>query len=92
MKFLHYEMMKHLQSKGVQQYDLVGVRIGCQDPALEGIFKFKKGFGGTLKEGYLWKTDLQPSPLVLYDWIQRIRNINLHGDIIDKETIYQIQT
>ncbi len=92
MKFLHYEMMKHLQSKGVQQYDLVGVRIGSQDPALEGIFKFKKGFGGTLKEGYLWKTDLQPSPLVLYDWIQRIRNINLHGDIIDKETIYQIQT
>lgn len=91
MKYLHFEMMKHLQGKGVHQYDLVGARIGSQDPGLEGVFKFKKGFGGKLKEGYLWKKDLQHSQLLLYDWIQRLRNINLQGDIIDKESIYQIQ-
>ncbi len=92
MKHLHFEMMKRLQAKGVNQYDLVGVRIGCHDPALEGIFRFKKGFGGVLKEGHLWKTDLQPSPLRIYDWIQKLRHINLQGDIIDKETIIQIPT
>ncbi len=88
MKYLHFEMMKHLKAKGVQYYDLVGVRIGSNDPALEGIFRFKKGFGGTLKEGYLWKMDLYPHPLKVYDWLQKIRNINLRGDIIDQESAY----
>lgn len=89
-KYLHFEMMKLLKSKGVRYYDLVGVRLNNQDPNLEGIFKFKQGFGGELKQGYLWKSDLQPKTLRLYDWIQRLRKINVHGDIIDKVNTYQI--
>jgi lipid II:glycine glycyltransferase (peptidoglycan interpeptide bridge formation enzyme) len=46
VKLLHYEMMKQLKKKGVKRYDLVGVRLKNTNPALEGIFRFKKGFGG----------------------------------------------
>ncbi|HMT30087.1 MAG TPA: peptidoglycan bridge formation glycyltransferase FemA/FemB family protein, partial [Bacteroidia bacterium] len=54
-KLLNFEMMKYLKNKGVKIYDFVGVRLKNNNPALEGIFRFKKGFGGELKEGYLWK-------------------------------------
>ena len=86
MKQLHYEMMRRMRDKGVQRYDLVGVRIGGRNPALEGVFRFKKGFGGTLKEGYLWKSDIEGMHLRIYDMMQRLKNPNLKPDIIDQES------
>jgi hypothetical protein len=85
MKYLHFEMMKRLRNKGVRNYDLVGVRIGRSNPALEGVFRFKKGFGGCLKEGYLWKADLNGVILRIYDRVQSLRNPNMKPDIIDQE-------
>jgi hypothetical protein len=85
MKFLHYEMMLHFKSLGVKKYDLVGVRIQNPNPKLQGIFNFKKGFGGELKTGYLWKADINKRKLFFYDWIQKIRNPQgYHRDIIDQ--------
>lgn len=86
VKQLHYEMMKRLRDKGVKKYDLVGVRLNSKDESLQGIFRFKKGFGGTLKEGYLWKKDIAKTPMAIYDTLLKIKLGNkLHKDIIDQE-------
>ncbi|MBL7930171.1 MAG: peptidoglycan bridge formation glycyltransferase FemA/FemB family protein [Bacteroidia bacterium] len=85
MKLLHFEMMLHFKSEQVKRYDLVGVRIQNANPALEGIFKFKKGFGGELKTGYLWKADLHKNKLAVFDWIQNLRGLqHKQRDIIDQ--------
>jgi lipid II:glycine glycyltransferase (peptidoglycan interpeptide bridge formation enzyme) len=80
-------MMKHLRDKGVKTYDLVGVRLNSSNESLQGVFRFKKGFGGDLKEGYLWKIDIAPIPMKIYDFLVRIRQgKNIQKDIIDQET------
>src|SRR6185436_11191548 len=84
VKLLHFEMMKLLKEKGVKRYDLVGVRLKNKNPALEGIFRFKKGFGGELKTGYLWKKDIEPVKAKLYDVLRNFKtNKELTRDIID---------
>lgn len=85
MKHLHFAMMKELRDRGVKRYDLVGVRIGSNNPTLEGIFRFKKGFGGHLKQGYLWKQDLHVLSMKLFDMMQKLRNQQT-SDIIDQST------
>jgi FemAB family len=85
MKFLHFEMMKRLRLLEISKYDLVGVRIGNNDPALEGIFRFKKGFGGDLKTGYLWKIDIHPLRARMYDFLVKIKHSgHKYRDIIDQ--------
>jgi hypothetical protein len=85
VKMLHFEMMKFLKEKGVKRYDLVGVRLKNKNPALEGIFRFKKGFGGELKTGYLWKKDINPVKAKLYDVLRNIKtDKELTRDIIDQ--------
>lgn len=86
MKLLHYKMMQHLKAKGVKVYDLVGVRINSNNEALEGIFRFKKGFGGALKEGYLWKMDIAPVQTKVFDLMMKIRYRTTMRDIIDEES------
>jgi lipid II:glycine glycyltransferase (peptidoglycan interpeptide bridge formation enzyme) len=83
VKFLHYEMMKAMKARGVKRYDLVGVRLGKIPPALEGVFRFKKGFGGELKEGFLWKKDVHPGKIKVYDLLMRLRGTK-SADIIDQ--------
>jgi lipid II:glycine glycyltransferase (peptidoglycan interpeptide bridge formation enzyme) len=85
MKLLHFEAMKKLRDLGVQNYDLVGVRIGSANEALEGVFRFKKGFGGHLKEGYLWKMDLATTSVKFYEFLQKLKNSDTKADIIDQE-------
>ena len=86
MKYLHYEVMKWMRDQGVNQYDLTGVRINSSNETLQGIFKFKKGFGGELKKGYLWKADMNSFKCMIYDLLLLIK---LRGkkqfDIIDQE-------
>jgi len=71
-KLLNYEIMKFLKNKGVKKYDFVGVRLKNNNPTLEGIFRFKKGFGGDLKQGYLWKLDMLPMKARAYDLIAKV--------------------
>ncbi len=85
MKMLHFEMMLYFKANQIKRYDFVGVRINNANPALEGIFKFKKGFGGELKTGYLWKADLHKKKLMVFDWLQKIRGHHIsQRDIIDQ--------
>ncbi len=86
MKLLHFEMMKRLKLIGVKRYDLVGVRLKNKNPALEGIFHFKKGFGGELKTGYLWKMDIHPLKSKLYDTLLLLKHGSkkIQKDIIDQ--------
>jgi hypothetical protein len=86
MKLLHYRMMQRLKARGVKIYDLVGVRINSNNEALEGIFRFKKGFGGELKEGYLWKMDIAPVQSKVFDMMMKLRYRSQLRDIIDEES------
>ncbi|MEP7262890.1 MAG: peptidoglycan bridge formation glycyltransferase FemA/FemB family protein [Bacteroidota bacterium] len=87
MKMLHYQMMLRLKKRGVRLYDLVGVRINSNNESLEGIFRFKKGFGGDLKEGYLWKMDIAPVKSRVFDMMMKLRyRSNATRDIIDEES------
>lgn len=88
MKLLHYEMMKRMKARGVKYYDLVGVRIGSNNESLEGVFRFKKGFGGELKEGFLWKTDIAPLKSKMYDLLLKLKGASASAtrDIIDQES------
>jgi len=84
-KLLNFKVMKYLKNKGVERYDFVGVRLKNNNPALEGIFRFKKGFGGDLKEGYLWKIDILPFKAKAYDLILKLKSGNNQViDIIDQ--------
>jgi hypothetical protein len=86
MKHLHYAMMLRMKGRGVKWYDLVGVRLNSDHPSLQGVFRFKKGFGGILHEGYLWKKDLSPLPMQLFDLLIKIKSRGkTHADIIDQE-------
>lgn len=86
MKHLHYAMMLRMKARGVKWYDLVGVRINSVHPSLQGVFRFKKGFGGILHEGYLWKKDIAPLPMKLFDLLVKIKSRGKsHSDIIDQE-------
>jgi peptidoglycan biosynthesis/recognition FemAB-like protein len=85
MKYLNYEMMKYLKQKGVSRYDFAGVRINNRNPALEGVFKFKKGFGGELKKGYLWKIDISPRLSKAYMLMRKLQpHKKALPDIIDQ--------
>lgn len=84
-KLLNYEAMIRLKQKGVKKYDFVGVRLKNNNPTLEGIFRFKKGFGGELKHGFLWKIDLLPMKAKAYDTISKAVMGNKRvTDIIDQ--------
>lgn len=84
-KLLNYEVMKYLKNRGVKKYDFVGVRLKNNNPTLEGIFRFKKGFGGDLKEGYLWKIDLLPMKAKAYDVLVNVwTGENRVTDLIDQ--------
>lgn len=87
MKYLHYAMMLRMKARGVKFYDLVGVRINSSHPGLQGVFRFKKGFGGVLKTGFLWKADLKPLPMKLFDLMILVKQKGKkgEGDIIDQE-------
>jgi len=84
-KLLNFEMMKYLRQIGVERYDFVGVRLKNNNPSLDGIFRFKKGFGGDLKQGYLWKLDLLPMKAKVHDMLVKLRSEgNRVTDIIDQ--------
>ena len=65
--------LKWMRDQGVNQYDLTGVRINSSNETLQGIFKFKKGFGGELKKGYLWKADMNSFKCMIYDLLLLIK-------------------
>lgn len=50
----HVAAMERLRELGVAAYDLGGARAATVDPRLQGIFRFKKRFGGVFEPCWRW--------------------------------------
>ncbi|MDX2171661.1 MAG: GNAT family N-acetyltransferase [Bacteroidota bacterium] len=90
IKYLHYKIMCLLKQKGVKRYDFVGARLSdISGTKLEGIQNFKKRFGSELKQGYLWKQEINALKCKSYNALLNFK-LSLKGqkmplDIIDQE-------
>ncbi|WP_034060366.1 peptidoglycan bridge formation glycyltransferase FemA/FemB family protein [Lacinutrix jangbogonensis] len=61
LNLLHFETMKLLRDKGVQNYDFVGARINpAKKSKYYNIQKFKTSFNPILKEGFAFKVIVNP--------------------------------
>ncbi|MGO9863405.1 MAG: GNAT family N-acetyltransferase [Terriglobales bacterium] len=56
MHMLHWEAMWQFRAMGVKRFNFQGVRIAPEKGSRqEGIMNYKKGFGGQLVQGCMWK-------------------------------------
>jgi hypothetical protein len=83
MHLLHWEAMLQFRAMGVKRFNFQGVRI---DPAegskQEGILNYKKGFGGEMVRGFMWKYPFRPLKSAAYSFAIRLLK---GGDIVDQE-------
>ena len=80
---LQWEAILYFKRLGVQYYDFVGARISPEKGSkIEGIMNFKKRFGGTLVQGYMWKYPFHDFRYSLYNLAARLRS---SGDVVDQE-------
>ena len=83
MKLIQWEGIRLFQKLGVKRFDFFGARI---NPACgskqEAINSFKRHFGATLVQGYIWKFPFRPLKYRLYQLASRLRS---GGDIVDAE-------
>jgi len=83
MKLVQWESMRLFNSLGVKRFDFVGARINPQkDSKQDALSSFKRRFGATLREGYMWKYPFQPLKYRVYCLAARLRS---GGDIVDAE-------
>jgi lipid II:glycine glycyltransferase (peptidoglycan interpeptide bridge formation enzyme) len=82
-KLLYWEAIRQFKRLGIQCYDFMGARINPEPGSKqEALSMFKKRFGATLKEGYMWKYPIRPLKYRLYCLAARLRS---GGDIVDAE-------
>jgi len=82
-KLLYWEAIRLFKQMGIQRYDFVGARIDPEKGSKQQkLNSFKKRFGATLKQGYMWKYSLHPFKYLLYSAAARLRS---GGDIVDAE-------
>jgi lipid II:glycine glycyltransferase (peptidoglycan interpeptide bridge formation enzyme) len=83
MKLLQWEAIRLFQKLGVKRFDFVGARIDPEKGSKqEALNSFKRRFGATLEQGYMWKYSLHPLKYRLYGLAARLRS---GGDIVDAE-------
>ena len=85
--YLHWIIINEMKKRGVKKYSFVGFRIDV-DPnsKLAGIQHFKKGFGGELVEGYMFKATFSKSKKNLFEFLYMLKNKARHRkDTIDQE-------
>jgi lipid II:glycine glycyltransferase (peptidoglycan interpeptide bridge formation enzyme) len=83
MHLLHWEAMRQFRALGVQRFNFQGVRINPEKGSKqEGIMNYKKGFGGTLVQGYMWKYRLHALKWAAYSVAVRLLQ---GGDVVDQE-------
>jgi hypothetical protein len=83
MHLLHWEAIRRFREWGVNSFDFQGVRIDPEKGSKqEGIANYKKGFGGALVQGFLWKYPLRPLKAIGYSIAARLLK---GGDIVDLE-------
>jgi hypothetical protein len=83
MHLLHWEAMRQFRALGVQRFNFQGVRINPEKGSKqEGIMNYKKGFGGALVQGYMWKYRLHALKWAAYSMAVRLLQ---GGDVVDQE-------
>jgi hypothetical protein len=83
MKLVQWESIRLFNNLGVKRFDFVGARINPEKGSKQdALSSFKKRFGATLREGYMWKYSLNPLKYRLYCLAARLRS---GGDIVDAE-------
>lgn len=86
VNYMHWELIKELKANGVNEYDFVGARLSDDiSEKLQGIQRFKKRFGGELKQGYLWKVINKRWKYNLYKILTKLLNKTKFVDAIDEE-------
>ena len=74
LKLMHWEIMKVLKGKGANKYILGGARLlEAENSKYMGIQRFKLGFGSSVKEGVIWKLDINKFKCKVYDLLFRIK-------------------
>jgi hypothetical protein len=82
-KLLYWEAIRLFKSLGVRTFDFVGARISPEKGSKqEALGLFKRRFGATLKQGYIWKYSFHPLKYRLYRLAALLRS---GGDIVDAE-------
>jgi len=83
MKLIQWEAIRLFRTLGVRRLDFMGARIDPEKGSKqEALNQFKKRFGATLKQGYIWKYPIHPLKYRLYCLAARLRS---GGDIVDVE-------
>jgi hypothetical protein len=83
MHLLHWEAIREFRAMGVRRFDFQGVRINPKNGSKqEGISTYKKGFGGAMVQGFLWKYPLRRLQSAAYSIAVRLV---MGGDIVDQE-------
>ena len=80
---LHWEGIRAFTTMGVKKLNFTGVRIDPEKGSKqEGIANYKKRFGGSLVQGYVWKYSFRPAKFAAYSMGMRFFK---GGDIVDQE-------
>jgi hypothetical protein len=73
LDLMHYEAMKYLQQKNVKIYDFVGARINVKKGSkYEKIQRFKLKFDVHLREGFAFRTIINPKKFYLFNMISTL--------------------
>jgi len=82
-KLLYWEAIRQFKELGIRLYDFMGARINPKPGSKqEALSLFKRRFGATLKQGFIWKYPIHPLKYRLYCLAARLRS---GGDIVDAE-------
>ena len=80
---LHWEAMLQFQAMGLRRFNFQGVRINPEEGSKqEGISNYKKGFGGEMVQGFMWKYSFHRVRSAAYSIAVRVLQ---GGDIVDRE-------
>lgn len=83
---LQWEMIKEMKRRGVKEYSFVGCRINVdRESKLYNIQHFKKGFGGELRQCYLFRATMHMRKRKLFEYILERQTGKKCSDIIDQE-------
>ncbi len=90
LNLMQWHIIKFMKKRGVKLYDFVGARISPpKGSKIEGIQRFKKRFGTTMKKGFLWKYPISSSMYFIYKKAvllqKQFSKSSYCGDIIDQE-------
>ena len=73
LDLLHYKAMEFLQQKSIPLYDFVGTRININKNSKQGgIDRFKRKFNPVLREGFAFRTVVNPIKFFMYKWSSKL--------------------